>query len=442
MNWENIYKSAHQDCLALVNKDEAFITNFSAENTLFIRFNNSKIRQVTSVEQGNLYIELFKNHRKSSINISLSKDIEANKKLVQSSMNSLQSEVHIIDEDPNYNEVEGEEKSCIKVEGQNPSLEDVVDIFSKNMKDIDLAGYLACGEVYRGNTNSRGQFHWFESSSFNFDYSLYTKKQKAVKGSYAGSRFSKEEFLNSINESIESLNALKNEEISLEPGKYRVYLAPSAVNELLSMFNWGALSGGSYKRGDCALAALYENKEILSEKFSLREDYRLGLSHQFNELGEVTDDSTELIVGGKMTSLLVSKATEKEYGLKSNKSSSSESLRSTIIESGKLDKNSILKELDTGIYVSDLHYLNWSDRSNARVTGMTRFACVWVEDGKVMGPIRDMRFDETLYHIFGDGLLELSDFTKVFSSNDTYHMRSLGGAQVPGVLVKDFSFTL
>ena len=38
-------------------------------------------------------------------------------------------------------------------------------------------------------------------------------------------------------------------------------------------------------------------------------------------------------------------------------------------------------QLDTGIYVNNLWYLNYSDRPAGRITGMTRFATLWVEEG-------------------------------------------------------------
>ena len=35
---------------------------------------------------------------------------------------------------------------------------------------------------------------------------------------------------------------------------------------------------------------------------------------------------------------------------------------------------------------------------------MTRYACFWVEDGEIISPIDDMRFDDTIYNFFGDKL--------------------------------------
>ena len=50
-----------------------------------------------------------------------------------------------------------------------------------------------------------------------------------------------------------------------------------------------------------------------------------------------------------------------------------------------------LAALDTGIYVGNLWYLNFSDRPACRITGMTRFASFWVEHGKIVAPVNVMR---------------------------------------------------
>ena len=109
---------------------------------------------------------------------------------------------------------------------------------------------------------------------------------------------------------------------------------------------------------------------------------------------------------------------------------------------GELDNSNVLSELGTGLYLSNLHYLNWSDRIGGRVTGMTRYACFWVEDGKLVSPIKDMRFDDSIYNFFGDSL---EDATKNVTFNPnvgTYNGRSLGGTHCPGILLSSFEMTL
>lgn len=122
--------------------------------------------------------------------------------------------------------------------------------------------------------------------------------------------------------------------------------------------------------------------------------------------------------------------------------SGGEGLRSINMAPGALEKSSILTALGTGIYISNVHYLNWSDPNSARITGMTRFACFWVENGVIQGPIQDMRFDDSVYSLFGEQLEAVTNFTEVLPETDTYDERSLGGVQVPGVLIKEMAFTL
>ena len=62
---------------------------------------------------------------------------------------------------------------------------------------------------------------------------------------------------------------------------------------------------------------------------------------------------------------------------------------------GTVAMRDALAALDTGLAVGNLWYLNYSDRPACRMTGMTRFATFWVENGKVVAPVDVLRFDDT-----------------------------------------------
>lgn len=117
-------------------------------------------------------------------------------------------------------------------------------------------------------------------------------------------------------------------------------------------------------------------------------------------------------------------------------------MRSPEVATGNLAEADILKQLDTGLYLSNLHYLNWSDRTGGRITGMTRYACFWVENGEFIAPIENLRFDDSIYDFFGDNLENLTDFCEFIPDTGTYEKRSLGGIFAPGMLVNKFTFTL
>ena len=161
-----------------------------------------------------------------------------------------------------------------------------------------------------------------------------------------------------------------------------------------------------------------------------------------DSMGEIAPEKLPLIVAGSLKNTLVSTRTEKEYNIKSNFASSGESLRSPIMSTGNLKEEEILSKIDKGVYLSNLHYLNWSDKIGGRVTGMTRYACFWVENGEIVSPIENMRFDDTIYNIFGSHLEDSTDKLHLIPNVGTYNGRNSGGVYCPGIMLSKFSLTL
>ena len=95
-------------------------------------------------------------------------------------------------------------------------------------------------------------------------------------------------------------------------------------------------------------------------------------------------------------SACVSPRSAQEYGVEHNGASASESPESLAMAPGDLAADDALATLGTGLAVGNLWYTNYSDRSACRITGMTRFATFWVEDGELVAPASVLRFDDTL----------------------------------------------
>jgi predicted Zn-dependent protease len=76
------------------------------------------------------------------------------------------------------------------------------------------------------------------------------------------------------------------------------------------------------------------------------------------------------------------------------------------------------------------------------MTGMTRFATFWVEHGRIVAPVDVLRFDDTLYRMFGDNLEALTRETELLLDPSSYGSRMLTSATLPGALLKEMSFTL
>jgi len=149
-----------------------------------------------------------------------------------------------------------------------------------------------------------------------------------------------------------------------------------------------------------------------------------------------------LVAGGALVGSLVSPRTAREFALAENGANAAEMPESLTMAGGDLPAADALAALDTGLAIGNLHYLNYSDRPAARITGMTRFATFWVEGGEIVAPVDVLRFDDTLYRMLGANLEALTAETEFILDAGTYRSRQLASLRLPGALVSELAFTL
>ncbi len=143
------------------------------------------------------------------------------------------------------------------------------------------------------------------------------------------------------------------------------------------MFSWQGVSEANIRQGSSAFIKMRDEDTKLSPIFSLNEDFRPGLVPRFNERGEIALENLSIIEKGNLINTMVSSRTAKEYKVESNNASGEEYLRAPKMAAGILTDDNVLNELGTGLFLSNLHYLNWSDNIGGRITGLTRYACFW-----------------------------------------------------------------
>jgi predicted Zn-dependent protease len=421
---------------------EHMTLSYSGEESLFVRVNQSKVRQASEVSQGYLSMNFISDHCQTQSTFSITGNLELDLKLALQVLGQCREDCKTLPDDPYIVFPQPAENSDEDYYGLLPEREKLAEVLLKPASSDDLAGLLASGTLMRSYMNSKGQSHWFSTDNFYFDYSLYTPSQKAIKATYAGTHWQDQEYLSHFMRAKSQLKILERTPRKIKPGKYRTYFAPEAVAEFVKGFSWSGLSGGALMQGRSPLRKLHEGEAHLSPFFSLEENFHGGLTPRFNEFGEVSPSKVPLIIKGKLHSPLVNRRTAQEYGLESNAANGHEQTRSPFIHPGRLKDDMALSQLGTGLYISNLHYLNWSDLQHGRITGMTRYGCFWVEGGEIVSPIEDMRFDESLYHFWGAALEDLGDRAILVPQVFSYGERSLGGLSVPSMLVNDFSFTL
>ncbi|MDZ8086619.1 MAG: TldD/PmbA family protein [Nostoc sp. DedQUE12b] len=423
-------------------ENEQFTVRLSSEISQFTRFNHAKVRQTGCVADGWIELTLMKEQRNSVRQFPFTGNWEVDWQLAYNSLQELREELILLPIDPYLVLPSGNNTSREIHFGNLLAAEAVVSTVLELVAELDFTGIYAGGMVIKAYGDSSGQKHWFATDSFTLDYSLFSTSGQAVKGTFAGSDWNESTYIAKISEAKKQLELLAHPTKELPRGQYRTYFAPAAVADLLLMLSWGAVSEADIQQGNSALAALSRQEKQLSLKFSLKENFQRGLVPRFNELGEMAAPELPVIEKGSLVNTLVNSRTAKEYQKIANGANGSETLRAPEVSTGNLVFEQILPSLDTGLYVSNLHYLNWSDRHTGRITGMTRYACFWVENGEIIAPIENLRFDESLYRFWGENLIDLTTFQEFIPEVGTYESRQLGGSLVPGMLVEDFTYTL
>ena len=421
---------------------EQFKCWFSAEDSDFVRFNRGAIRQPGHVHQIYLSFSLIDGLRHAMSTTTLGGHLESDRALLDRTLDNLRRQLPDLPEDPHLliaTEVRSTEHI---VASRLPATSVMMDEVLALAQAHDFVGILFAGPLYRGFANAYGQRNWHEVDNFNLEWSLYQTRDKAVKAEYAGFEWDSVAFQNKFHAAVAQLELLKREPVTINPGAYRAYLTPTALAELIGMLNWGGFSEKSLRTKQSSLRRMRDEGLQLNPALTLSENTAEGLAPGFQSDGFIKPQRITLLDHGRLASSMISPRSAKEYGMAANGAGDGEMMSSLDVAAGGLPSSQILAELDTGIFVSNLWYLNFSDRANCRITGMTRFATFWVENGEIRAPLNVMRFDDSLFRLLGENLLCLTRERELLISNESYGERGTSSARLPGALVQDFTFVL
>lgn len=424
----------------LLDPGEVFLAYLEAEDSDFVRFNRNRVRQAGAVRQIELSLSLIEGERHGGTRCNLNGVLERDLPMIREALEGLRLQRKLIPADP-YLLYAAEIRNTEEVkENTLPEAVSAVGEIVATAEDLDLVGFWASGVIYRGFANALGQRNFYSRANFNLDWSCYQHTDKAVKASYAGFDWDPETLHQKMAAVRNQLELLGKAPKTIEPGRYRVYLAPSALKEILGLLAWDSFGLKSHRTHQTALIKMVQEGWTLHPELTLTENSREGLTPGFTDMGFIKPEEVKLIEKGRYSDCLVSPRSSKEYDVAVN--SGEEIPQSLDLASGRLPSGEVLGWLDTGVYISNLWYCNFSDRNSARVTGMTRYACSWADKGKLAAPINVMRFDESFYRILGDKLLGLTQEREFIFDPDTYFRRSISSMHLPGALVEDFRFTL
>ncbi|WP_161897702.1 TldD/PmbA family protein [Pseudomonas yangonensis] len=422
-----------------VGGEEGFTLAYAAEDSSFIRFNHGQVRQAGQVQQVYVTLALYQGQRHAESRLALSGVLDEDAPRLQQALQRLRAVLPTLSDDPYLRLNREAWRNDVTASAAPLDSAAMAAQVVRAASGLDLVGFLAVGPQYQGFASSWGAFGWYAASSFNLEFSLFHDNGQAVKSAYAGEQWDAQAFARKLEDARQQLAYLGRPAKALQPGAYRAYLAPAALEELISLCCWG-FGAQALASGGSPLQRLYNGKAELSSRVTMEERIEGGLAPAFTPEGP--RQPLRLISQGRPVERLVSSRSAAEYGLLANGACRGEYPLSLRMQGGDLDEQDVLQRLGNGLYIGNLWYGNFSDLPAARLTGMTRFATFWVEDGQIQAPVTTMRFDDSLFDVLGAQLEALTREPELLLPGGTYGARQTGSMALPGALLSRFTLTL
>lgn len=436
-----IFDSLGAAAAASARSGEVVFAAMRAERADYLRVNRSRVRQAGTVERATVALRLLHGDRQAQMRCMLAAPSVVGA-TVRGALRELRSVVTRLPADP-FVSFDREPTASERVSGGSPpEPAQLIETITDAAGNDDVVGLYAGGPVVQALVSSLGHRHYHETRSSSLDFSVHASAARAVKRTWTSERWDADSLRASIADARARASLLLRPARTIVPGRYRVLLSSRAVADLVDLLAWGGFSERAFRSGQSPLARAQRGDARFHPSFALSEEVdALGVP-RFRDDGFLRPASLALIDAGRPSQRLCSPRSAREFGVATNGAEDEERPLAASVAPGDLDEASALSELGTGIAIDALWYLNYSDRQSCRATGMTRFATAWVENGERVAPVDAMRFDDSLYRVFGEGLLALTDTPRLVPHVETWEGRDPRAIRTPSALVDAFRFTL
>ena len=225
--------------------------------------------------------------------------------------------------------------------------------------------------------------------------------------------------------------------VSVEPGDYPVILEEYAVVDLLDMLGYLGFSALAVQEERSFFEA---GKRIGSDAVTIRDDGYdpAGLPLWFDYEG-VAKQRVALVDAGVCRAVVHDSQTAARDGV----TSTGHGLPAPnpygpfplnmIMEPGTASREELIGGMERGLLVTRFHYTNPVHPKLAIVTGMTRDGTFLVEGGRIVGPVKNLRYTQSY--------LEALAGTVAVGRERRTLRGFLGGVVVPAVRIDNWTFT-
>ena len=348
-------------------------------------------------------------------------------------------------EDPDFIDLEDDlTKSSEKEKSNNiekVSLKKKIEILDKLAKavkpyDFNIFGTFICNNKTLYIINSNGLNKREINSPIYFELKAVSNTNEVtVLEAYGGENFrtfNLEQFTENL---VTKVKAATEKIVDVEPGEYEVILAPRCIGDYFLY-----LESSMTARSLDTKMSFFEDKlgkKVFPENITLTDNPQHPdlINFDYNSDGHIYKKN-HLIDKGVFKNFMV----DNYYGRKLKMKKNGADGECLIMETGNKTKEELIGSIKKGLYISSLHYMNFINRKETSVTGLTRDGTFLIENGKITKVVNNLRFTEKITDVVkGITEIENKSYTIPYSSN--YGEFGINSGKMPHVKVKGFKIS-
>lgn len=310
---------------------------------------------------------------------------------------------------------------------------------------LEASGLALTRVASRSVVNSAGRRVHGATSSANFEVTCVSPGADAeTVGGAAAARTSRS-FADQVDAAAVAAEAVEAASLGREPGEVQpgeidVVLSPQAVASLLTFAGYVGFGAREVALGQSFMAGRI-GEALWSEGISISDDPGHPDHRGWLFDGEGTrTQRTPLVEGGRILDPVTDARWARRMGVKDSGHSRPQPSAAgpkpghLVLEGGDASTAELLARIGEGLYVRQLHYVNLVEPRDLVLTGMTRGGLFRITGGELGGPVRNLRFTESLV-----GALQ----RVVGVGADVERCGSLMGGEVvtPALAIRGFKFT-
>jgi len=423
------------------HSDVKFVFHYREWETDFLRFFRSEINYNISKKAKTLNTSVYKGKKQYSFSIT-----NPSEKQLRNNIDRALAIIDRLPEDPDFVDIEDNQEKGIEEKKVNNiekvSLAKKIEFLERISQAVDtydfkIYGTFICNDQTDYIVNSNGVNKKMHNSPIMLDLKAVSEKNEVtVLESFGSEDISSFDLSNFIEQLVRKVHTASKDIVDVGPDNYDVILSPRCMAEFFSYLVWGGLTAAGYDRK----TSWFQNKlneKAFPDSVSLKDDpYYPGIiNFAYNSDGHIYN-KLSLIDRGVFKNFLVDNYYSHKTGLKKNGAEAS----CLVMESGEKSLTDLIRGVKRGLYISNLHYMNFINMKETSATGLTRDGTFLIEDGELKKVVNNLRYTVKITDVIKN-ITDIEDKLYLVPSSDNYGEFGIYSSAMPHVRVSGFKIT-